>query len=118
MSDANVPAWIGVPEVSDFLTLFQRAGTHFESGRYGEAREDYLRAIGAEPNHVDVFRAILKVELLEEMAASPGWYGERRPPSARRPMTPFRPRITCRICFGCAATTGWFSPLSCFSIWR
>ncbi len=79
MSDANVPAWIGVPEVSDFLTLFQRAGTHFESGRYGEAREDYLRAIGAEPNHVDVFRAILKVELLEEMAASPGWYGERRP---------------------------------------
>jgi hypothetical protein len=67
--------------MSEFFQLFDKAEAQFEIGYYAQAKAGYLRAIDAEPNHVDVFRAISKVELIEEMLASRGWYGEPRPNS-------------------------------------
>jgi hypothetical protein len=64
-------------QAGEFGRYFRAAEEHFEAGRYPAARDCYLTAISAESDHVDVFRAILRVETIEEIAAGSAWYGPR-----------------------------------------
>lgn len=61
--------------MSNFLDLFVEGETLFAENKYIEARDKYLSAISLDSNHVDVFRAMMKVDLVEEILAGREWYG-------------------------------------------
>ena len=66
-------------KTGDFSTSFAAAEVAFAQHQLADARELYLQAIAAEPGNVDVFRAILNVERLDELLAGRNWYGDERP---------------------------------------
>jgi hypothetical protein len=62
-----------------FSYHFQRGQDCFELKLFNEAKAAFLAAIEADPHNVDVFRAIMQVEAIEEIEAGRQWYGDDRP---------------------------------------
>jgi hypothetical protein len=65
--------------IRSFSDLFKDAESLFEARQFAAARDVYLAAIAVEPNHLDVFRAISRVELLDGLLIAKEWYGAQRP---------------------------------------
>jgi hypothetical protein len=65
--------------IKSFMDYIKEADSLFEERQFAAARDVYLAAIALEPNHLDVFRAIARVELLDGLLIAKDWYGAERP---------------------------------------